>query len=94
MKAGDDRRASGSTRKKERVGKFLRSRPTEGFARKRRPKPGSLSLVPILRGDEFGAGGFGKTNRPHYGRLSFSELIGITFSELFGISQLCKRSST
>jgi hypothetical protein len=28
------------------------------------------------------------------GHVSLSELIGITFSELFGISQLRKRSST
>jgi hypothetical protein len=68
MKAGDDQKGIGLDEKKERVGKFLLSRPTEGFARKRRPKPGHLSLVPILRLDEFGAGGLGKANRPHYGR--------------------------
>ena len=42
--------------------------PDGRFCAEARPKPGSLSLVPILRGDEFGAGGFGKRNRPHYGR--------------------------
>ena len=71
MKAGDDQEGIGLDEKKERVGKFLRWRLTEGFARKRRPKPRSLSLVPILRVDEIGAGGFGKTNR-HTKRISLT----------------------
>ena len=41
MKAGDDQEGIGLDEKKERVGKFLRWRLTEGFARKRRPKPGA-----------------------------------------------------